>query len=339
MSWIEVGIDGDLYPAVNYNDLTGKVKIGNTVVLNTTAVELSLGTGGYHFVMYNCDIEKIDLEGLGHIMKLRYTPYQIKCLVAEEESSPYRSVYDNFESLDGHKFVVCTLHSMIGPISSMIKWLNKDISINYIMTDGGSLPIYFSKTVKELKEKNIINKTITIGHAFGGDLECTNIYTGLIAAKEILKGDVTIISMGPGIVGTGTKYGFSGIEQGQIIDAINSLGGKPITVPRISFKDSRERHRGISHHTITVLSEIAKTSSDVVIPYLDCNKFELINNQIKKYKLDILHNIIIENGKEIIEAMKYFDLNITTMGRTIDEDLDYFITLGAVGKHINKLLT
>ena len=32
--------------------------------------------------------------------------------------------------------------------------------------------------------------------------------------------------MGPGIVGTGTKYGFSGIEQGQIIDAINTLSGR-----------------------------------------------------------------------------------------------------------------
>src|SRR5699024_8006760 len=143
------------------------------------------------------------------------------------------------------------------------------IRINYLMTDGGSLPIYFSNTVKLLKENELIKKTITIGHAFGGDLECTNIYTGLIAAKEILKGDVTIITMGPGIVGTGTKYGFSGIEQGQIIDAVNTLGGNPIVAPRISFKDSRKRHIGISHHTRTVLSEITKTSGKVIIPILD----------------------------------------------------------------------
>ncbi len=89
-------------------------------------------------------------------------------------------------------------------------------------------------------------------------MECTNIYTGLIAAKEVLKGDITIITMGPGIVGTGTKYGFSGIEQGQIIDAVNTLGGNPIVVPRISFRDLRERHKGMSHHTRTILSEIAK---------------------------------------------------------------------------------
>ena len=31
--------------------------------------------------------------------------------------------------------------------------------------------------------------------------------------------------MGPGIVGSGTKYGFTGIEQGYIIDVINNLGG------------------------------------------------------------------------------------------------------------------
>ena len=80
-----------------------------------------------------------------------------------------------------------------------------------------------------------MNKTITVGHAFGGDLETINIYTGLIAAKEILKGDITIISMGPGIVGSGTKYGFTGMEQGYIVDAINNLGGLAVAVPRISF--------------------------------------------------------------------------------------------------------
>ena len=337
LTWIEVNIDGKISKAINYNGITDKVKIGDKVVLNTTAVDLSLGTGGYHFVMYNHSNPSVELKGLGHIMKMRYTPYQMKCLTAEEEMSPYHSIFKEFKSLDNHLFIVASLHSMIAPISAMIKYKNKDIKINYIMTDGGALPLAFSKTVGELKEKEILGTTITTGHAFGGDLECTNIYTGLIAAKEILKGDVTIISMGPGIVGTGTQYGFSGIEQGYIIDAINNLGGKAIVSPRIGFKDSRERHKGISHHTLTVLSKVSNTSSELVLPLLDEEKNNYLMNQIRELKIEEKHKVIFEEGKDISKALKLYNLNITTMGRGIEDDLEYFISLGAVGNHVAKI--
>ena len=92
LTWIEVNIGGKISKAVNYNELIGKVKIGDKVVLNTTAVNLSLGTGGYHFVMYNYSNPSVELKGPGHIMKMRYTPYQMKCLTAEEETSPYHSI-------------------------------------------------------------------------------------------------------------------------------------------------------------------------------------------------------------------------------------------------------
>lgn len=339
VDWIEIRIDDVIYKAVNYVDITGKVNLDDKVVLNTTAVELSLGTGGYHFVIYNHSNPFMDLKGEGHIMKLRYTPYQLKFLTVEEEESEYHEVFKRFESLDGYPFIVATLHSMIAPICAMIKYINKDIRINYIMTDGAALPIAFSKTINQLKDKQILDKTITIGNAFGGDLETTNIYTGLIAAKEILQGDITIISMGPGIVGTGTKYGFTGIEQGNNINAINNLRGRAIVVPRISFKDKRERHRGISHHTLTILSEITNTSSKVIMPILEKERDTYIRKQIENLNIQKKHEIFFEDGENILKALEYFNINTTTMGRSIHEDLEYFITLGAVGKYAAKLLT
>lgn len=331
---LQVDIDGIIYKAVNYKVFTGEVHLKDKVVLNTTAIELNLGTGGFHYIMYNYENESMELKGTGHIMKLRYTPYQLRCLVAEEEESPYHNIFKEFKSLEGHICISATLHSMIGPISTMIKYLNQNIKINYIMTDGGALPISFSKTVRDLKNKGILENTITIGHAFGGDLECTNIYTGLIASKEIFNGDVTIISMGPGIVGTGTKYGFTGIEQGYIIDAINNIGGYVVAVPRISFQDKRNRHFGISHHTITVLSEITNTESNLILPVLDKEKNDYIIKQIKQSNIDSKHNVIFHNGIEVEEAMSSYDLNIKSMGRTIKEDKDYFTALGSVGKHV-----
>jgi hypothetical protein len=334
---VNVNVEGKTYKAVNYKDFTGDINVDDEVVLNTTAVDLSLGTGGYHFVMYNCRNKSRELKGSGHIMKLRYTPYQMKCLAAEEEDSPYHNLFNEFKSLDNHIFIVATLHSMLAPISAMIKYINKDIKINYIMTDGGALPLRFSNTVAELKNKKILDNTITIGHAFGGDLECINIYTGLIAAKEILKGDVTIISMGPGIVGSGTKYGFTGIEQGYIIDAVNNLEGMAISVPRISFKDKRNRHCGISHHTITTLSQITNTKSNLILPYLEKEKEDYIIAQIGNSKIKEKHDIIFEYGEEIIMAMEKFELKTTSMGRTIEDDKDYFISLGAVGNYVANL--
>lgn len=323
--------------AVNYKKITGEIKIGDEVILNTTAVELSLGTGGYHYVLYNYSNERKKLKNNGHIMKLRYTPLQIKCLTAEEEDSPYHEKFLNFKSLDGSIFIVGTLHSMLAPIACMIKWIDPKLNINYIMTDAGALPIDFSLTVQKLKKKNIINNTITVGHAFGGDLECTNIYNGLIASKEILNSDITIITMGPGIVGTGTKYGFSGIEQGYIIDSINTLEGIPIAVPRVSFADKRKRHFGISHHTITVLSEICKTSSNVVFPIIDKDKLSILKKQIIDNNINKKHNLIYENGDEIEKALNKYNIKVRTMGRGLKEDKEYFLTLGAIGKVAVKL--
>lgn len=331
---ILVNIDNDLYKAINYKDITGSIQTSDIVVLNTTAVQLDLGTGGFHFVMFNYSNKTLNLEGPGHIMKLRYTPYQIKCLVAEEEESPYYSIYKDFKSLDKHICIVATLHSMIAPIIAIIKHLNSHLRINYIMTDGGALPIGLSDTVVDLKNKKLLDSTITMGHAFGGDLECTNIYTSLIAAKEILKGDITIISMGPGIVGTGTKYGFTGIEQGYILDAINNIGGFPIAVPRISFKDNRSRHYGISHHTLTILSEITNTRINTIFPILDDKKMKYIMKQIEEFDIVNKHNILFQDGSDVFEAMNEYDLHITTMGRTTKDDKDFFIALGACGNYV-----
>ncbi|MTI70209.1 MAG: DUF3866 family protein [Firmicutes bacterium] len=335
---IEVLIDGFKERAINYNKITGNVNKNDIVILNCIALELSLGTGGLHFVMGNKSKKTKKSKQKGHIIKMRYTPFQVRCLASEEQNSPYHKTIKNFKSLENNIFAIGTLHSMLAPLASMIKWLKPNAKINYIMTDGGALPIYFSNTVKELKKKNIIDNTITIGHAFGGDYECVNIYSGLIVSKEILKSDVTIVSMGPGIVGTGTKYGFSGIEQGYIIDAVNNLEGISYAIPRIIFNDERKRHIGISHHTITNLSKVTCTKSNVVLPLLETKKLDKIKKLIEENKIDCKHNIYFENGSDIKKAMDHFNISVNTMNKSYKQQKEFFIGLGAVASHIVKNL-
>jgi hypothetical protein len=50
---LEVQIGDKKEKAINYLELSGAAFPGNKVFLNTTAVRLNLGSGGYHFVIVN----------------------------------------------------------------------------------------------------------------------------------------------------------------------------------------------------------------------------------------------------------------------------------------------
>jgi len=226
---------------------------------------------------------------------------------------------------------------MLTPFVASYKRNNPDKKIAYIMTDGAALPLYLSMNVKNLKQKGLINSTITIGNAFGGDYECINIYTALITAKEIAKADVVFVSMGPGIAGTGTKYGFTGIEQGQILDAVKKLGGRPIAIPRISFADKRDRHQGISHHSITVFDKIVNVDVNIPITIYEDEKLNKIKAQIKENKLDEKHNIVFVENNKCKEDLEHFGLKVKSMGRNYDEDSEFFDSASSAAYYLMEV--
>lgn len=329
--WVQIG-DAE-HKAINYDELTGEINIGDKVLLNTTAVDLKLGSGGYHFVVsVNGRDIILDDDMVGHIMKLRYTPLQFSVLSAEEEDSPYHDLFNEFKSLDKMPVVIGELHSMVAPCIFNIKQTKPWAKVAYIMTDGGALPINFSRCVAFLQDNKLVEGTITFGQAFGGDYEAVNIYTALITAYQILRADIAVVAMGPGITGTGTKYGFSGMEQGPIIDAVNTLGGRPVFIPRMSFADKRERHQGISHHSITVLSEIAKTTAEVIIPQLEQDKMDIIQRQIRENEIDKKHKIVVVHETEdVLNNLTQYNFKHSTMGRDLDQEKEFFLTAGAAG--------
>ncbi len=326
---IQVAVEDSLNLALVYTAMTGCVKEGDRVLLNTTAGRLGLGTGGYGFVIANLENSALDMSGQGHIMKLRYTPMQVKCFAAEEQQSRFHDKFNSFTSLKGSPVVVAPLHSVLGPLCALVKKKQPGTKIGYVMTDGAALPIALSKTIPELKEKGLLDVTVTSGNAFGGDFETVNFYTGIIAAKQVAGCDLVVTGMGPGITGTATKYGFTGVEQGYIIDGITTLGGLPVALPRISFADKRIRHRGISHHSITVLADIAKTRAILPLPELEQGKLGYIKGQILKYNIDKKHSVVFNKGEAVLSAMEDYCLKTTTMGRGIEEDRDYFLGIGA----------
>ena len=71
-----VTVRGASIRALAYPALTGKPRVGDRVLLNVTALEAGLGTGGYALVVAIPDRLPADGEITGHIVKSRYTPLQ-----------------------------------------------------------------------------------------------------------------------------------------------------------------------------------------------------------------------------------------------------------------------
>ena len=330
VQWLKVDIKGNPEPAVNFPCVSGNVAVGDEVVVNATSFERGLGDE-YHIVIVNLNNLECDAVEQGKIMKMRYSPSQIKVFSVEEPESPHHESFKSFKNLGNMPVMVGSLHSMLAPAALGYKLMKPKERLVYIMTDGGALPIAFSRTLPDLKKVGLIDGTVTIGHAFGGDCEAVNIYSGLIAAKEVLKADAVIVSMGPRVVGTATKWGFTGIEQGDIINAVNILNGNAIAIPRITFKAKLDRHKGLSHHTLTILERVAMQPALVALPELPEKEMAALKQQIKDKRLDDKHTFITAKADQVLDYAAQLQIPLSTMGRTEEEERFYFLAAGAAG--------
>lgn len=336
---VAVEVDDQTRKAINYSALTGTVKVGDRVVLNTTAVDLDLGTGGHDFVLWNLAREEHSSSSGGHIMKLRYTPCQLDVMTAEAPESENHDTLAPAVSLDGMPVVACGLHSQIAPAAAMLKMADPDVRIAYLMTDAGCLPIAHSNLVRQMKEKGLIDATVTCGHAFGGDYESVNIFSGLATACEVAAADITIAAMGPGATGTGTALGHSAMEQGQLISAAGALGGRPVAALRISFADERPRHHGLSQQTITALRYGAVARCTMAVPDLPVVELTQVMNTLINTGLTEMHDVKIVDSWETEAALQKFGMeSVTTMGRSLSKDLRFFEAAGAAGMFAGQLL-
>ena len=325
--------------AIAYPALTGPVAVGDTVVLNTTATKLHLGTGGVDFVLFNESRLLPDTFGdpdnSEHIVKLRYTPLQ-HAVRAVEMDPAYASVWQGASSVGQTPVVVCELHSQIAPVAAGIKAARPDARVAYVMSDEGALPLPFSNLVRDLKAAGFIDTTLTAGQAFGGDYEAVTVPSALLAACWIAHADVVIVSQGPGNAGTGTRYGFGGIMQGVYLDMASRLWGTPIGVLRLSLADKRDRHYGLSHHSVTALGMIAQSPALLAFPvFLGGNAkpatYKTVREAVENSPLGRLHTIEDEDGAPGIALLAEKQLRVTSMGRTPEEDPLFFHAASAAG--------
>lgn len=331
--------DGREVRALAYIDLVGELTVGTVVLLNSSAFDLGLGTGGYALVVAAPDHLPPDLDGgPGHLVKARYTPLQTTVLGVDEQDSPYYELLRNADDIAGTPVVVADLHSALPAIVAGVRAEpgGPDRTIAYVMTDGAALPAAFSRTVDGLRSAGWLNGTVTVGQAYGGDLEAVTLHSGLLAARHVLRADIVVVTQGPGNLGTGTRWGFSGVAAGDAVNAVAVLGGRPVAALRISEADSRDRHRGISHHSLTAYGRVAAHAADVVVPELPEPLASLVARQLDA--LGPLHRRVRVEVDGLIAALRESPVPLSTMGRGLDEDAAYFVAAAAAGRHAARLV-
>ncbi|HEY8200226.1 MAG TPA: DUF3866 family protein [Actinomycetota bacterium] len=324
-----VDIGGAERRAAAYPSLVGPLAPGDRVVVNTTALDLALGTGGEDFVLWPVGRSSAGTMSGGHVMKLRYTPIQTDVLVAEAPESRHHAALEEATSLEGMPVVACGLHSQVAAAAAVAKARDPAVRVAYVMTDGGALPLAMSNLVADLTERGLLDATLTCGHAFGGKLECVNVFSALLAARWVARCDLAIVSIGPGVVGTGTPLGHTGMDQGQSLAAAGALGGAPVAALRISFADPRPRHRVVSHHSVAALRFGTLFRCTVAVPALEPERARLVAERLERSGITARHDVEVADAGDTMGALEAQGLAPTTMGRKPSEDPEIFLAAGA----------
>ena len=340
---LEVDVDGSPMRALAYPQLVGDVLVGDRVLLTASALVRGLGTGGYAMVVAVPDRLPPDAPPqAGHIVKARYTPLQPMVLGVDEQESPWHEVLRDADDLAQMPVVVADLHSALPAVVAGARLAAERAGssaprVAYVMTDGGALPAWFSRSAAALREAGWLEATITVGQAFGGDLEAVTVHSGLLAARHVLGADLAVVAQGPGNLGTGTRWGFSGVSAGEAVNATATLHGRPVASLRVSGADPRERHLGVSHHSLTAYGRVALAPADVVVPVLQGELAELgerIEEQAQALtRAAAGHRVVRVSVDGLAAALEGTPVRLTTMGRGLGEDPAAFLAAGAAGVH------
>jgi hypothetical protein len=339
---VHVESEGTTVRALAYPALVGDPRPGDAVLLNTTALARGLGTGGYALVVALPDRLPPDpASGPGHLVKARYTPLQPMVLGVDEQESPHHAAMADADDLAGMPVVVADLHSALPAVLAGLRAdAGPEASVAYVMTDGGALPAWFSRTVAGLRSSGWLAGSVTVGQAFGGDLEAVTLHTGLLAARRVLGADVAVVVQGPGNLGSGTRWGFSGVAAGEAVNAAAVLGGRPVASLRVSQADARERHRGVSHHSLTAYGRVALAPADVAVPALEGELGERVRSQAAG--LAHRHRLVevpLDGLREALaDVQPATGVRLSTMGRGLDEDTAAFLAAASAGRHAASLL-
>lgn len=225
----------------------GEVELGDEVIVNTVALDLELGSGGFDIVHVNLTRGlAADEEPGPHVIKLNYSSLQ-------HPVEPVESLVGDTGPAGRMPVLILPLHGHLAPASFAAAEAEPGIRIGFVQAAGAALPGRLSRDVAELRRRGLLCDHITAGPCYGGEREAITVAGALEAAADALQWDLAIVGPGPGILGSATRLGHGGLAAMDAAHAALALGLTTVISPRLSEADPRPRHRGLSHHTETVL--------------------------------------------------------------------------------------
>ena len=310
---LTVEVDGEHRFAWADTTLLGEMHEGDEVVVNVAALDLELGSGGFDLVHVNLTRGLAGGgSGEGHVMKLNYT-----------------SLQHPVEPVEGVKrgrpipILVLPLHGHLAPAAWAAAQAAPGLRVGYVQTAGGALPGSLSRDVRQLRDRGLLCGHVTAGPAYGGEAEAISV-PGALDAAAGLGWDAVLAGPGPGIIGSATRLGHGGMAALDTAHAALALGMQTTLSPRLSALDPRPRHRGVSHHTLTVL-ELLLAPVGVVAPQGE----EEIAARLEsagggRHRLQV--------GAAYLERYAESDLPSQVMGRGLTEDPLFFAAALASGQ-------
>ena len=329
---LTVEVDGERRPAWADTALLGEMREGDEVVVNVGALDLGLGSGGFDVVHVNLT-RGLEVEGVSdeHVMKLNYTslqhpvePIELPARLTsdmEGKAAPQRGV-------GTVPVLVLPLHGHLAPATWAAAQVAPGSKIGYVQTAGGALPGSLSRDVAELRERGLLCGHITAGPSYGGEHEAISVAGALDAAADKLGWDAAIAGPGPGIIGSESRLGHGGIAALDTAHAALALGLPTALSPRLSGADPRERHRPVSHHTLTVLRMLLAA---VEIPVPSGNP---VVTALLADAAGWRHRLHEEHAD--LSGYAASGLPAETMGRTLEEDPLFFAAALAAGAALRR---
>src|SRR5207248_672026 len=100
---------------------------------------------------------------------------------------------------------------------------------------------------------------------------------------------------------------------------------------RMSFADERDRHRGVSHHSLTILRDVCLVPATVAVPALEEPHRARVWEALRGARLEDRHQLIEAAGEAALGTLRDAGLEVESMGRTPEEDPAFFLAGGAAG--------
>jgi hypothetical protein len=320
-----VEIAGERRPAWADEVLLGETREGDEVVVNVAALDLKLGSGGFDVVHVNLTrgLDGGGVEGDAHVMKLNYTSLQHPVDPAERPNSWFETHDMGAKGTTRLASVlVLPLHGHLAPAAWAVAQAAPELRLGYVQTGGGALPGSLSRDVTRLRERGLLAGHVTAAPAYGGEHEALSVVGALDAAAG-LGWDAALVGPGPGIIGSDTAYGHGGMAALDNAHAALSLDLPTTISPRLSSTDPRDRHRGLSHHTKTVL-DLLLEPVDVVLPEEQPDIAEELQQSEHR-----LHHAPAD-----LEGYASSGLPTKTMGRSLGDDPLFFLAPLAAGSFL-----